>query len=290
MIATLFQSIGGSSVTQGIAGVITLVLSLALYKGFVDFIQPWEEGIRTRNNKPDFRHASMGLVRRALLWVGCTAIVLQIVVLFFVEADVWLMLGIFAALCFGITKLLTTWPRTDEWVHRGPGIAWRVPGWFNWTHISLKRSIRTPVMDSASDAAGAPVLIQLAYQWSRTKSDPAAQWQSWNDIENLELTMDALLMGVVQLELKHIFDAVKLDPAELLAFAERVFAACNSRFYTECGTTLHYVSVASLGPSPQVAGSSVIAAALSKLQVDEAAERLRVADAAAASLATSLER
>lgn len=285
MLATFFSSLSSSGAVQGITGLVGLVASAALYKLFIDFIQPWEQGIRTRNNKPDMRHLPMGWARKSTLWASLLLLLALLGLGLFTEIlSGWLFLAGLITLVTLLVLTLTSWPRGENWAHSEPGIVWKVPGWFNWTHISLKREIRTPVMENASDATGLPVYLQLAYQWSRTPDHPGAQWLSWNGIENLEATMDALVMSVAQAELKAVAGAAAMSPAQQAAFVERILVACVDEFSAHMGTMLHYVSVAVLGLPPQVAGSRIIAEALSALTPDEAAEQREVLRAAVVAL------
>lgn len=266
MLATFFSSLSSSGAVQGITGIITLLASAAFYKYIIDFIEPWEEAIRTRNNKPDMRHLPMTTMRKLSFRGVLVSIVLLIGYgLFAEDMGGWVFLVALIILVSAFTTILTTWPRGDEYVHRGPGIVWRVPGWYSWTHISLKREIRLPIMENTSDATGLPGYVQLAYQWSRTRGDPVLQWLSYNEIENLEVTMDARVMSTAQSELMAVQNAAMMNPTELLAFANRVFAQCEHVFLAEYGTTLYYVSITVIGVTPQVAGSRIIAAALSGL-------------------------
>ncbi|QQS21782.1 hypothetical protein IPM09_04675 [Candidatus Saccharibacteria bacterium] len=107
---------------------------------------------------------------------------------------------------------------------------------------------------------------------------------SWNGIENLEATMDALVMSVAQAELKAVAGAAAMSPAQQAAFVERILVACVDEFSAHMGTILYYVSVAVLGLPPQVAGSRIIAEALSALTPDEAAEQREVLRAAVVAL------
>lgn len=261
--AGFFQSLSENPAVRGIGGVIGLIVSfVAIYKFFVEFVEPNEQAIRTRNNRPDYKHVPMSTTRRIMVFGGIITALVLVVLSTIMSSGVWYYLG---GAVFGIVAFATgiiTWKRTTAMAMTGPGIKGKVPGWFSWRRGVVAIETRGPELVNATDATGHIINIHLAYRWSRTSDDAPALWKSLNDIVNLETTMDYEVTVAAQNALKHVERAAMLDEDGLHAFAEQVYQRCKQDFYNKFGTTLYSVAVATIGIPPQVAGSEVLADAL----------------------------
>lgn len=282
--AGFLQSLSENPAVRGIGGVIGLIVSfVAIYKFFIEFVEPNEQAIRTRNNRPDYKHVPMSKTRRVAVFGGVAGVVILLVLAAVMSGDVWYYL-VGALVCLVLfTVGIVTWRRTDVMALTGPGIKGKVPGWFSWRRCVVAIETRGPELVNATDATGHIINIHLAYRWSRTRDDAPALWKSLNDIVNLETTMDYEITVAAQNALKHVERAAVLDEEGLKTFAEQVFDRCEEAFRDKFGTTLYSVAVATIGIPPQVAGSEVLATALASDKTDgvrQAAELVAAATVA----------
>lgn len=259
MIPADALSVIQSAPVRGVGTMLTILIALgAVYKFFIEFVEPNEEAIRTRNNKPDYRRMPIRPARRIAYILEAMMLILVFIVTRTIDVNGFAMLGVVAVVLVGVVITTATWPKSDEYALVGPGIKIKVPGWYNYKRGVVALDKRTTTQTGLTDQTHQLIDVEAAYTWHRARKDGPGLWRSLVGVDDLLLAIDTVISVSVQLQVATIDHADRLSRASMEELGEQILADCKATCYAELGVALVSVKIAKVGATPQGAIAEAI--------------------------------
>lgn len=143
--------------------IITAVASIAaIYKFFIEFVQPNQLAVRARNNKIDhyFKPIEWWRLMLLIVYLGATSASVALLIRGEGTYFPWVTVSASAVMLW---YALRTWPQTDIPALIGPGIKIKVPGYISYKAAIVAEDTRTVSTPNRLDQTGLLVDVQIAY-------------------------------------------------------------------------------------------------------------------------------
>lgn len=283
--AGFFNSVLNSGFSKFIAAVAGLA---AVYKFFIEFVEPDEMAVRARNNQPDYYHVPITIPRYLLITVSIGGVIAALLRLYTYGFDVW-MLWVPQLVAFGVMLWLAvmTWPRSEVLALVGPGWKFKIPGWISYKRAQVATFTRTVVVTNRRDADGKLVTVVCTYLYSRGTSELVELWEQhiailklipthraqineaakllWRSlfkVANLEDSLDSLVLGAMfqEIHTTHRMDGLTRD--ESSAFTAAILNDCGPKALERFGSTVHVATLVDAGPPENVEAAGILADAI----------------------------